>query len=221
MRITLIDDEKILSAKIEKRLQNAGFVVKVYHGYKEFMRDADIDSHLYIIDISLADGSGFAIVEWLRKTVESKVPILIISWYGDAERITYGLNLWCDDYMVKPLVPEVMIARVRALMRRPLNLFNWTSLRYKNIEYNIDKKETHVWENRVYLTHKESLILELFLRQQWRIINRESLVSAVWWSRESTDVTDNTINATLSKMRRKIGDPFSLKTLYNEWYILE
>lgn len=79
MRITLIDDEKILSAKIEKRLQNAGFVVKVYHGYKEFMRDADIDSHLYIIDISLADGSGFAIVEWLRKTVESKVPILIIS----------------------------------------------------------------------------------------------------------------------------------------------
>ena len=221
MRITLIDDEKILTAKIQKRLQDAGFVVNVYHGYKEFMRNADTESHLYIIDISLTDGSGFAIVEWLRNKVESKVPILIISWYGDAERITQWLNLGWDDYMVKPLIPEVMIARVRALMRRPLNLLTWASLNYKNITYNLDKKETLVGENRVYLTHKESLILELFLREQWRIINRESLVTAVWWCHESTDVTDNTINATLSKMRKKIGSPFTLKTVYNEWYVLE
>ncbi len=68
--------------------------------------------------------------------------------------------------MVKPLIPEVMIARVRALMRRPLNLLTGVSLKYKNISYNIDKKETHVDENRVYLTHKESLILELFLREK-------------------------------------------------------
>ncbi len=221
MRITLIDDEKFLTAKIERKLQDAGFVVNVYHGYNEFMKSADTDSHLYIIDVSLSDGSGFEIVKWLRNAVESKVPILIISWFGDAERITQGLNLGGDDYMVKPLIPEVMIARIRALMRRPLNLLSGTSLKYKNISYNIDKKETHVDENRVYLTHKESLILELFLREQWKIINRERLIGAVWWSYESTDVTDNTINATLSKMRRKIGNPFALKTLYNEWYLLE
>ena len=185
------------------------------------MKSADTDSHLYIIDISLSDGSGFEIVKWLRNSVESKVPILIISWYGDAERIAQGLNLGWDDYMVKPLIPEVMIARIRALMRRPLNLLSGTSLRYKDISYNIDKKETHVGENRVYLTHKESLMLELFLREQWRIINREQLIGAVWWTYDSSNVSDNTINATLSKMRRKIGNPFPLKTLYNEWYLLE
>lgn len=221
MRITLIDDEKILTARMQKKLQDAWFVVNIYHGYKEFMRSADTQSHLYIIDISLSDGSWFEIVKWLRNSVESKVPILIISWFWDAEKITEWLNLGCDDYMVKPLIPEVMIARVRALMRRPLNLLTGVSLKYKNISYNIDKKETHVDENRVYLTHKESLILELFLREKWRIINRETLVSAVWWCHESTDVTDNTINATLSKMRKKIGGPFSLKTLYNEWYVLD
>lgn len=221
MRITLIDDEKFLTAKIGKKLQDAGFIVEVHHGYNAFMKHADTGSDLYIIDISLSDGSWFDIVKWLRNSVESKVPILIISWYGDAERITMWLNLGGDDYMVKPLIPEVMIARVRALMRRPLNLLTGVALKYKNITYSIDKKETHVDENRIYLTHKESLILELFLREQGRIINRENLVSAVWWSHETSLVTDNTINATLSKMRRKIGNPFSLKTVYNEGYVLE
>lgn len=221
MRITLIDDERFLTAKIEKKLQDAGFVVQVYHGYKEFMKHTDSTSDMYIIDISLTDGSGFEIVKWLRNSAETKVPILIISGYGDAERITLWLNLGWDDYMVKPLVPEVMIARIRALMRRPLNLLTGASLKYKNITYNIDKKETCVDENRVYLTHKETRILELFLREQWRIINRENLINSVWGCHEASLVTDNTINATLSKMRRKIGSPFSLKTVYNEWYILE
>ena len=83
MRITLIDDEKILTARMQKKLQDAWFVVNIYHGYKEFMRSADTQSHLYIIDISLSDGSGFEIVKWLRNSVESKVPILIISWFWD------------------------------------------------------------------------------------------------------------------------------------------
>ena len=185
------------------------------------MRHGDARSNLYIIDISLWDGSGFDIITWLRGNSNTKAPIMIISGYGESEKVVYGLNIGADDYMVKPLLPDELIARVKALMRRPSNILSDKILLYKNISYNPERRETKVWENKVYLTHKESMILELFLTRFWRLVSREELINAVWWWNQLSDVSDNTINVTLSKLRKKIGNNFNLKTIYNEWYILE
>jgi DNA-binding response OmpR family regulator len=106
-------------------------------------------------------------------------------------------------------------------MRRPSNILSDKILLYKNISYNPERCETKVWENKVYLPHKESMILELFLTRFWRLVSREELINAVWWWNQLSDVSDNTINVTLSKLRKKIGNNFNLKTIYNEWYILE
>lgn len=92
MHISIIDDEQILATKIGKKLKNSGYCVSVFTSYEEFIRNGDMSSQLYIIDISLRDGSGFDIVKQLRKDGKSKVPI-IISGYGDSQNIIYGLDL--------------------------------------------------------------------------------------------------------------------------------
>ncbi len=221
MHISIVDDEVMLANRMQKKLENEGFAVSVFNSYKEFMRGGDGTSHLYIVDISLWDGSGFDIIEWLRIRAESKSPILIISGYGDSEKIIYGLTLGADDYMVKPLHPDELIARVKSLLRRGVELKMNTPIEYKSISYNPERKETHVGGTKVHLTHKESMILEIFIRNPGRVINREDIINTAWWWNQLADVTDNTINVTLSKLRKKIGSDLELKTIYNEWYLLD
>lgn len=221
MHISIIDDERILGSKIKKKLENEGYAVSTFYSYSDFMTNGDADSQLYIIDISLWDGSWFDIIKWLREDADCKSPIMIMSGYGDSENIIYGLNIGADDYLTKPFIPDELIARVKALLRRPTTLIPYKLLAYNSITFDPESRETRCWDTKIYLTHKESMVLEFFLLQQWRIISREKLITYIWWGHLISDVSDNTINVTLSNVRRKIWENFNLKTMYNHGYILE
>lgn len=221
MHISIIEDEKILAGRIKKKLEAVGYSATEYHWYQEFMRYGNARSELYIIDISLWDGNGFDIIDWLRNSVDYSGPIIIISWYGNPEKVIHGLNIWADDYLGKLFLPDELIARIRALLRRPANFIKSDIVHCGGISYDPETKEVKVEGTRVILSHKEALILEMFLRKPKSVITREDMVVSVWWWAEAFDVSDNTINVTLSKLRRKIWPDFALRTLYNEWYIFE
>ncbi|EKD30325.1 MAG: DNA-binding response regulator VanRB [uncultured bacterium (gcode 4)] len=221
MHISIIDDEKILANKILKKIQNSGYAASAFHGYQDFMRHGDASSELYIIDISLWDGTGFDIIRWLRKNQHSRVPIIIISGYGDTQNVIYWLELGADDYLTKPFIPDVLIARIKAILRRPRELVNNPVVRYKDVTFNTVTKETKIGSNSVYLTKNESLIVETFLSNQKKIVTRERLISNVWGWHHLSDVSDNTINVTLSNIRKKLSGNFMPKTVYNQGYILE
>lgn len=221
MHITIVDDEKILGSKIKKKLENEGYTVSAFYSYEEFMNQWDANSQLYIIDLALWDGSWFDIISWLRGKAECKSPIMIMSGYGDSENIIYGLNIGADDYLTKPFVPDELIARVRALLRRPIELISQNLLIYKNITFDPSSKEVMVWNTKIHLGYKENMILEFFMSNQWQIISREKLITYIWGGIDISDVSDNTINVTLSKLRKKIGSQLNLKTMYNHGYILD
>ena len=166
MHITIVDDEKVLGSKIKKKLENEWYAVSAFYGYNEFMAQGDANSQLYIVDISLWDGSGFDIISWLRTKVECKAPIIIMSGYGDSENIIYGLNIGADDYLTKPFVPDELIARVKALLRRPVDMLPQKLLQYKNITFDPVTKEVMVWSTKLHLGHKEKMILEFFMTNQ-------------------------------------------------------
>ncbi len=221
MHISIIDDEKILGSKIKKKLENEGYAVSAFYSYEDFMTHGDANSQLYIVDLSLWDGSWFDIIKWLRGKAECKSPIMIMSGYGDSENIIYGLNIGADDYLTKPFIPDELIARIKALLRRPTILVPHKLLTYKNIIFDPESRETISWDTKIYLTNKENMVLEFFLMHQWEIISREKLITYIWWGHHIGDVSDNTINVTLSNVRKKIWEDFTLKTMYNHWFILE
>jgi two-component system, OmpR family, response regulator len=221
MHISIVDDEKILGSKIKKKLEYEWFAVSKFDSYDDFMTHGSIGSQLYIIDISLGDGSGFDIITRLRTQENCRVPILIVSGYVNSDKIIYGLNIGADDYLAKPFVPDELIARVRALLRRPASIIPPILLRYKDITFNPDTNEAKIWDTRVYLNHKESMVLEFFLKQQKQIMSRDMLVATIWGPHHLNDVSDNTINSTLSKLRKKIWTGLHLRTVYGHGYILE
>lgn len=92
MKIVIVDDEIILSTKIAKKLENQGFSVVVYNSYKKFFQRAPGIVDLYVIDLSLRDGSGIDIIRHLRSN-DIQSPIMIISGYGDTDNITHGLDV--------------------------------------------------------------------------------------------------------------------------------
>lgn len=184
------------------------------------MKNWDATSQLYIVDISLWDGSGFDIIRWLRKW-RSKAPIIIVSGYGDSENTIYWLNLGADDFLIKPLIPEVLIARVKAILRRPVNYIDKTLVTYKDITFDTSTKETFTSGVRTPLTHKEALILETFITNQGKIVTRDRLITEVWGGHRLLEVSDNNINVMLSNVRRKLEGKFDPKAIYNFGYILE
>lgn len=223
MHISIIDDEKILTSKISKKLQLNGYWVNEFYSYSDFINNwiQDNISDLYIIDLSLWDWSGFDIIQILRKQKKISTPIIIISWFWDSQNIVFWLDLWADDYLTKPFSPDVLLAKIKAILRRPANIDEIKDLIYNNIILKLASKEVFLNWELVELNKKESLIVELFLSNRWKLIEKEKMIKYIWWAQSTIDVKDNTINVTLSKLRKKLWENFPIQTKINIWYILE
>lgn len=220
MHITIIEDELLLSDQISKRLVKKWYTTKIINSIKEYKDIKNIKSDIFIIDIWLRDWSWFDIIEDLRKVKKINSPIIITSWYDEVDKKVYWLDLWADDYIAKPYSIEELDARIRALLRRAFeNPGN--KVFYKSIELDLrDKIIRKSWEI-IELTWRESQLVEYFLMNKWKLITKNELVTSVWWKYDELWVTDNNINVTFSKIRRKLGQEFNLKTIFNRWYILE
>lgn len=216
MHICIIEDEEILNEKIVKKLENNWFLASGYTSYKQFLQYGDTLSDLYIIDISLWDGSGFDIIRYLREQWCSS-PIIILSGYSDSEKIIYGLNIGADDYMTKPFIPEVLIARVQALLRRPKNIVETEVLEYKNIKLIPSSWLVELNNQPIHLSRKEFFILELLMKSPGEYIDREEFISKIWWSNKE-EITNNNINVTLLKLRRKLWENVHIETNPMIWY---
>ena len=162
---------------------------------------------------------------WLRKKQNSKAPIMITSWYGETDKIVYGLNIGADDYMTKPCIPDEFIARVDALARRSVTDISTTDtlkiFSYKDITYFPHTQIVLQWKEKIYLSKKELLIFELFIRNPHSIITREIIIEHAWSTYDSSEISDTVLNTALSRVRKKFWDEFHLNPLYSYGYILE
>ncbi|MDP2091028.1 MAG: response regulator transcription factor [Candidatus Gracilibacteria bacterium] len=221
MYITIIEDEKVLSNNISKKLIKNGFNTRILNSYNDFMNETFIESDLYVVDISLRDGSGFDIIKFLRETKNSISPIIITSGYNDTEKKVYGLEIGADDYLAKPFSAEELIARIRALLRRSYKVTGSSRKIYKDIV--LDLKNNEILKNgvKIEMTPREQMLAELFLLNIGILITKEKLINSVWGEHDLLKVSDNNINVTVSNVRKKLGENFNLKTIVNKGYRLE
>lgn len=207
--------------KIANRLKGKGFVVNIFQGYDNFIQNYEDISHLYIIDQCLWEKSGIELISWLREIKKSAAPILITSGFIRAENIASTLNSWADDYISKPFDFDELLARIRALLRRTTRVDIQKNIEYNDISLLLEERVVRVKEENIHLTQKEFLFLELFLLRPWKIIDRAHIISYIWGGNRLMTISDNTINATLSKLRKKLLWNFTPKPIYNQGYILE
>ncbi|OIN87737.1 MAG: DNA-binding response regulator [Alphaproteobacteria bacterium CG1_02_46_17] len=211
MKILLVEDNARLSELIKEALVHDGFVVD--HA-PSFANAHDMIQHfqynLVLLDLTLPDGDGLDIIKYLTKN-KSPPPILVMTARAGLDDRIKGLNLGADDYLVKPFATEELIARCRALLRRPGNVLG-TILTIGNIELNSATRDVFINTKRANIPPKELALLEHLMRHAGQIVSREHLEASLYTSQK--DVSPNALEATISRLRKWLKSNNCTPTLH-------
>lgn len=208
MRILIIEDDHKIANAIKKGLEQESFAVDAsYDGKDGFGQATTINYDLIILDRMLPEIDGVQICKILR---EKKImtPILILTAKDKVQDRVDGLNAGADDYLVKPFAFEELLARVRALLRRPEKI-NDNILRVKDLELDSVKFDVKRDGKKIKLSAKEFALLEYLMRNPGRILTKDNIISHVW--DYDADILPNTVEVYIRYLRNKIDNKFKQK----------
>lgn len=206
MRVLLIEDEHKIARALKKALEQEHYAVDVAYDGDEGHAMATTEPYdVAIIDRMLpGEYDGMAIVRDMRKA-KIHTPVLLLTALAGVKDKTEGLDTGADDYLTKPFALEELLARVRALMRRPKEQ-QATTLQAGDLTLNTITYEVKRGDTMIQLTGKEFALLEYLLRNQDRPLPKELIISHVW--DYDADILPNTVEVYIKYLRTKIDQPF-------------
>lgn len=212
MKALLIEDDRVLSGQIAKRLKEVGFdVVQAYDG-EEGLGFLEYDRYdIVILDLMLPKIHGYHILEKMRdKNIST--PILILSAKSDVEDKVKGLSIGADDYLTKPFSFPELIARINALVRRSKKLEDTTKLKYEDLVIDLVKKEVKRNDRRIDLTSKEFELLKYFVENAEKIVTRNMILENVF--DVNFEIESNVVDVHIHRLREKIDKKFERKLIH-------
>lgn len=205
MRILVVEDEHRIANSIKKGLEQESYAVDVaYDGEAGYDLAVTEDYDVIVLDLMLPMMDGIAITRELRKN-KIHTPILILTAKGQIEDKVKGLDSGADDYLVKPFSFEELLARVRALSRRPKNTLD-PVLKVNNLTLDPKNYEVKRAEVSIKVSSREFALLEYLMRNAGKIISKDQIISHVW--DYDADVLPNTVEVYIKSLRNKIDLPF-------------
>ena len=223
MNILLVEDEDLIALYLQKLFKKRGHQLD-HAGDGEYgLKRAQTTNTVYdaiILDIVLPKMNGLEICRTLR-TNDQHTPILILSSKDSETERVAGLDAGADDYMVKPFSGEELLARLRALTRRPQRVLQ-PVLEVDNITLDPARREVVCDSEVVHLRPKEYSILEMLLRSRGEVNNREDMLHKIWGIRRNT--ASNRLDVSIRHLRSKLEaacgiDP--IKTVRGVGYMIE
>lgn len=202
MNLLIVDDDKEIIDFLKPSLKAEGFVVDTANDGDSGLYKMQINQYdLVILDNILPKMSGLEVCREIRN-FKNSVPILILSAKNETETKADFLNSGADDYMVKPFSFKELLARVKALLRRP-KFIEHNILQIDNLMLDVDSHTVMVGKKELRLTMKEFSLLEYFMKNKNRVLSRAEILEHVWG--EEADIFTNTIETHVLNLRRKIG----------------
>ena len=201
MRILIIEDEKKLALMIKRGLINEGYNVEcVFDGETGEIAAETGNFDLILLDLMLPKKDGLEVCKYLRKKGLSTPVLMLTAKDSTANKIT-GLDYGADDYVVKPFSFEELVARIKALLRRP-SIIVPEILQAGNLKLNTKTREVTHNKRVINLTKKEFSLLECFLRNPNQVLTREQILENLWgWDYEGFS---NVVDAHIKNLRKKI-----------------
>lgn len=205
MRILIVEDEHKIAASIKKGLQQETYAVDVaYTGSEGFDLASTEDYDLIILDILLPGINGIAVCKELRKK-QIHTPIIILTAKGQVHEKVEGLNAGADDYLTKPFAFEELLARIRALIRRPKQTVG-SILTVGDLSINSLTYEVKRGEQVIQLSGKEYSLLEYLVRHHGKVVTKDHIINHVW--DYDADILPNTVEVYIGYLRNKIDKAF-------------
>lgn len=217
--IYYVEDDENIAQAVKDFLARHGYRVLVFSTIAEAkqalkkMRPA-----LALIDWNMPDGTGSMLCQWIRLNWK-ELPVIFLTVRGDSRDIVFSFQNGADDYVVKPFELDVLLLRIRALLRRTGDV----SKQYLSCDFiSLDQKRRLVCcgTEAVDLTPSEYQLLLFLLQNKGKIVTREKLLEEIWDS-NGNFVNDNTLTVTMKRLREKLRRPACLKTVRSIGYCME
>ncbi|MFZ2199661.1 MAG: response regulator transcription factor [Microgenomates group bacterium] len=217
MKILLVEDDPLIADNLKILLERQTYVVvlaaNVEDGIEKVLED---EFDMVICDRRLPDGDGMDIVKIARSNGLSVVTLMLTA-KNKATDIIEGLDAGADDYLPKPFDGTVLLARVRALLRRRKKVVASPVLTIGNVTIDSNTREVKVKNKLVTLSPKEYGVLEYLLANRGKIVERIDILTHVW--NEEVDLFSNTVDVHIRYLRQKLGNTF-IQTVRGKGYVI-
>jgi DNA-binding response OmpR family regulator len=211
MRILVVEDEHKIATAVKQGLEQESFAVDVEYDADGGLAAAEAEQYDLIILDRMLPGSmeGVGICKELRSQ-GNHTPILLLTAKDEVRDRVDGLNAGADDYLPKPFAFEELLARTRALLRRPQDNLG-TTLTYQDLSLNTVTYEVRRGERWIALSRKEFALLEYLLRNAEKLLTKDAIIKHVWDF--DADILPNTVEVYIGYLRNKVDKPFKSKPL--------
>lgn len=205
MRVLIIEDDHAIAQAIKEGLQQEAFAVDVaYDGEEGYCTAASETYDAIVLDVMLPTMSGIEIARTLRKE-GNHTRILMLSAKDQVPDKIRGLNTGADDYLAKPFSFEELLARMKALLRRPSEE-KGEILSFRDLKLDTITRQVERGGQTISLSAKEFAILEYLMRNQGKVLSKNNLVTHVWDF--DADILPHTVETFIGYLRAKIDKPF-------------
>lgn len=222
MRILIVEDEIKIANALAKALSREGHAVDIESNTDDAFQMACFEPYALLLVDRMLPGSykdGVAMIKALRDRGIS-TPALVLTALGSTEQKTEGLNAGADDYLTKPFAIEELLARVRALLRRPVNTTG-TDITAKGLTLHTNERSASYNDKPIELTGKEFALLEFLMTSKGKVLSKDQIIDHVWSF--DSDILPNNVEAYIKRLREKIDKPFDtqiIKTIRGVGYVI-
>ncbi len=222
LRIAYLEDDKVQSAVMKEWLEGEGYACRTFDNADSFMRELRHETYdLLIMDWELPGKSGVEVLSWLRGEREWELPVFFITHRDGEADIVEALEKGADDYLTKPVNREIMLARIKALVRRHSNRRD--ALEVGSFQLNKESKTLLVDGQPVEMTEKEFHLAWMLFSNIGRLLSRDHLLESIWGF--GPGLMTRTVDTHVSRLRRKLAltpeNGWRLKAVYHQGYRLE
>lgn len=223
MNIFVLEDDEAIGMGLSYSLENEGFSVTLVKNIR--MADSIINSRafdLYLLDLTLPDGSGYDICKRIK--AQGDYPVIFLTAFDDEVNVVTGLELGADDYISKPFRLRELLARIKSVLRRYNGESTDGKITVGDMVVNTNEAKVTVKNEEIILTAMEYRLLLSFINNRGKVLSRQQLLEDIW-DVDGDFVNDNTLTVYIKRLRDKIeedaNNPRLIQTVRGMGYILK
>ena len=212
MRILVVEDERKISTYLKRGLEEQGYAVDTAFTGREALDWVEAAPYdIIILDILLPETDGLTVCRELRRR-DNRTPILMLTARDTVDDRVTGLDAGADDYLVKPFAFKELLARLRAMSRRNVDIPKSPVLQLADLTMDTLTRRVKRGGKIIEVTSKEYAVLECLLRETERVLTRTQIAEHVW----NYDVFNqsNVVDVYIRNLRRKVDDGFEVKLIH-------
>lgn len=223
MNLFVLEDDSAIALGLTYSLENEGYNVILAKSVKEAMEIIKNQKFsLYILDLTLPDGSGYDVCKEIKKIGD--LPVIFLTAFDDEVNVVMGFEFGADDYISKPFRLKELLVRIKSVLRR----YNKDSadgvIKIKELTINTNEAKVYKNGNEIVLTAMEYRLLLILLNNRGKVLSRTQLLENIW-DIDGDFVEDNTLTVYIKRLRDKIEDeptkPVYIKTMRGLGYVID